>query len=104
MLFSPAAYLNYRRLANAYKDQTLERYGNNNGTILGLSLALFIVLLVIDILFVITAIYFTFRCTAIKKWPTYLPIIFIILFFIPWIGGIAALAMIIYGLVACRRR
>ena len=103
MLFSPAAYLNYRRLSNAYKDQTLERYGNNNRTILGLSLALFIVLLVIDLLFVIAAIYFTFRCTAVQKWPTYLPIIFIILFFIPWIGGIAALAMIIYGLVACRR-
>lgn len=104
MLFSPAAYMNYFELKKAYQNQPLESYNQSSGTgaALGTVAAIFIVLLIIDIVLLVFAVHFTMKCSKANNWPGWVTFLLIVSFFIPYIGGALSLGMIIYGLVACK--
>ena len=46
-------------------------------------------------------VYYAFRCSIIKKWNPYTPIILILLFMIPKIGGLFLLLTIGIGAATC---
>ena len=75
--------------------------GNESGTVMGLSIAAFVVMVLIWLFLFIAAIYFIFTCSEIKQWASWVPLLLIILMLIPGIGGIVALAIIIFGLISC---
>jgi hypothetical protein len=58
--------------------------------------SVFLLLLVIDIAIMIFAIYAVIKCSEVKKWPAYVPILIVLAIMLPGIGFTIAIGVIIY--------
>lgn len=59
--------------------------------------SVFLLLLVIDIAIMIFAIYAVIKCSEVKKWPAYVPILLVLaMIMLPGIGWTIAIGVIIY--------
>jgi hypothetical protein len=58
--------------------------------------SVFLLLLVIDIAIMIFAIYAIIKCSEVKKWPAYVPILIVLAIMLPGIGFTIAIGVIIY--------
>ena len=59
--------------------------------------SVFLLLLVIDIAVMIFAIYAVIKCSEVKQWPAYVPILLVLaMIMLPGIGSTIAIGIIIY--------
>ena len=93
------------RLAQAYKNlkdgQKKENYKQdiNNANLLGT----FLIILLVQILFGIFAMYTLIKCSSAHLLPIWLSILLSISFFIPDIGFFTSIGVITYYFISCKK-
>lgn len=106
MLFSTIGYKNYQKIKSKFKSLK-ERYNGDDNDVntkeakkfLGMGLAFFLILVVLDLILIILGIYFTWKCANMQKFSTGIAVLLTILILI--FPGPVSLVMIIYGAIAC---
>jgi hypothetical protein len=63
-------------------------------------IALVFLVLAYLVLFMI-ALYYAFKCSIIKQWGAYVPILLVIAMMIPNIGGFVTIGLVVYGALNC---
>jgi len=102
MLFSPAAYNNYMSLQKTYEGLTDNQGTTKAKEAIGAAFGILVVVLIVDIIFISLAIHFALKCSRKNGWPMWATLLFIVLLFVPYIGGVLSLATIIYGITSCK--
>lgn len=64
---------------------------------------IFFALLIIDLVILVYSMHCILECSQIKKWPMMLTILLMIMIFIPTIGFLVSLGIIIYYHMACKK-
>ena len=85
----------YKNLKEHINKSTLHGQAVTSGSSSGLLFVLFVFVFLIFLIFL--GFYAAFHCASISKWPTWLLVLIIVLYFSP-IGGLVALGVIIYWL------
>ena len=64
---------------------------------------IFFALLIIDLVILVYSMHCILECSQIKKWPMMLTILLMIMIFIPTIGFLSSIGIIIYYHMACKK-
>ncbi len=71
-----------------------------NGALNKILIALVFLVLAFLVLFMI-ALYYAFKCSIVRQWGAYVPILLIIAMMMPNIGGFVMIGLVVYGALNC---
>ena len=71
-----------------------------NGALNKILIALVFLVLAYLVLFMI-ALYYAFKCSIVRQWGVYVPILLIIAMMMPNIGGFVMIGLVVYGALNC---
>ena len=63
-------------------------------------IALLFLVLAFSVLFMV-ALYYAFKCSIVKQWGAYVPILLVIAMMMPNIGGFVMIGLVVYGALNC---
>ena len=93
----------YLMNASAPPDKNHEKHKKHKEKVMRDIVIVFFALLILDLAFIIYSVHCIFNCSEMKKWPIMLTILLMIMLFLPGIGTLTALGIIIYNHLSCQK-
>lgn len=90
--------------STAYVANNKEKWAKKNDDVTRGIVVIFILLLILDVLIIIFTIQSLLFCSKVHKWDSLVTFLLIVSLFIPGVGGIVGLSIIIYYFLNCRRQ
>ncbi len=90
----------YNKLTNMYKTDKTVCQEELNSAIRSVIISITI-LMIVYLVLLILAVYYAFKCSMSKGWSMIVPILLVLMMFVPGYGGVFTIGLVVYGMLNC---